>query len=117
MVPLHIHRIAHEITIIVSGSAKTAHIFGRDGRFASSEENQSPGSLIYSPPMSGHEWFNLSNTSMLGNLVFGLPVFRGNLYVEPDDPRLLEGDEPFSFDAVEELAAFLKGEEEASNHG
>ena len=106
-VPLHIHRLTHEATLIVSGQAEVTQIFGREGQTARREGTYSPGTLIYSPPFCGHKWVNRAKTEMQANLVFAVPPFDGNFYVSEDDPRLLNGGEPFVYDPDEALKSIL----------
>lgn len=106
-VPLHIHRKTHEATVIVTGEPEVTQIFGRDGHAARIEGVRGPGTLIYSPPYTGHKWVNRAMDAMQGNLVFAAPAFTGNFYVEENDPRMLEGGEPFIYDPDDALEKFL----------
>jgi hypothetical protein len=109
--PLHIHRKANEATVIVDGVAEVTHVFGKDGALVTRQGRFPPGSLIASPPFCGHRWFNPSKTQKLGNLVFTLPRFDGNLYVQPDDARLQKGGEPFLYDPARDLEEIAAGAE------
>jgi hypothetical protein len=104
--PLHVHRAADEATLIVSGRARVLQIWGRDGKLQRRVETHGPGWLIHSPPLTGHEWVNPDPREAVANLVFSVPPFQGNLYVRPDDPRLLQGGEPARLQPTAELAAF-----------
>jgi uncharacterized RmlC-like cupin family protein len=110
-VPLHVHREAEEVTLLVNGEASILQIWGRNGERVEESGVYGPGTLIQSPPMCAHEWFNPSQDKMLGNLVFALPSFLGNLYLKPEDPRPLEGGEPFRYSVEDDLRAFAAGEE------
>jgi len=112
MTPLHVHRSEDEATIIVSGEAQVLQIFGRGGERATREGVYRPGELISSPAWCGHEWVNPHADRMQGNLVFAVPPFHGNLHLRPDDPRLLQGGEPFVYDPHAELAAFAASGED-----
>jgi len=111
--PLHIHRKTHEATVIVSGQAAVQQRWGERGAFAERQGTHVPGELIASPPLTGHAWFNRDEERMLGNLVFATPPFDGNLYVTPENPRMLQGSAPFVFQPTEALKAFTAGTEPA----
>ncbi|MDX1389467.1 MAG: cupin domain-containing protein [Acidobacteriota bacterium] len=113
-VPLHIHPETHEVSVIVTGEPAVLQIYGRDGAVARLEGVYGPGTAIYSPPLCGHAWVNDSTDMMIGNLVFSAPSFVGNLYIEEDDPRLLEGGEPFVYDPDAALERLLAGSESFS---
>lgn len=106
MVPLHVHPHGEEATIVVTGAPEILHVYGRDGARARTRAVREPGTLIDSPPLSGHKWMNHDEKHMQGNLVFSVPPFGGNLYVEEDDPRLLRGAAP-SFFTPDSLLALL----------
>jgi hypothetical protein len=95
--PLHVHRTTHEATAIVSGEPEVLHVYGRDGRLVSVPSRPTPGTVLYSPPLCGHEWVNRTG-ALQGNLVFASPPFDGNLYVDDDDGRMLDGDSPQTWD-------------------
>lgn len=107
--PLHIHRRSHEVTAIVSGSPEVLQIHGRNGKHHRREGTYRPGVLVYSPPFCGHKWVNPAKDRMQGNLVFASPRFDGNLYVEQDDARLIQGGEPVIYEPDAELSVFLAG--------
>jgi uncharacterized RmlC-like cupin family protein len=103
--PLHIHRTEEEVTVIASGVAKVTQRYGDHGKAATKTATYNPGSIIESGAFCGHEWLNPSDDAPLGNLVFSVPAFDGNFYVGADDPRLLRGKEPFSYDPTADLEA------------
>ncbi len=109
--PLHIHRKTHEATVIVAGQAEVHQRWGEGGTFTERQGPHVPGELIASPPLTGHAWFNRDEERMLGNLVFATPPFDGNLYVTPENPRMLQGTAPFVFQPAEALQAFTAGTE------
>jgi mannose-6-phosphate isomerase-like protein (cupin superfamily) len=109
--PLHIHRRTFEATVIVDGNASVTQVWGMDGALTSRKTDVGPGVLIASPPFCGHQWDNTSKTAKLGNLVFGLPQFDGNLYVKADDPRMKQGGEPFVYDPARDLQEVAAGAE------
>jgi uncharacterized RmlC-like cupin family protein len=104
--PLHLHRKTHEATVIVAGQAEVHHRWGERGSLTEHRGTYSPGELIASSPLTGHAWFNRSEAQMLGNLVFASPPFDGNLYVEPQNPRMLAGSAPFTFTPTQALRDF-----------
>ncbi len=109
--PLHIHRKTHEATVIVAGQAEVQQRWGERGTLTERQGTHAPGELIASPPLTGHAWFNRDEERMLGNLVFATPPFDGNLYVTPENPRMLQGTAPFVFQPAEALQAFTAGTE------
>jgi len=90
MCPLHIHRTTREATIVVRGNPEVVHVHGEDDTLVRSERRVPPGQLVYSPPFTGHQWTNVDDAPQ-GNLVIASPKFDGNLYLHPDDPRMLPG--------------------------
>lgn len=105
MCPLHIHRSTHEATLIVTGSADVRHVYAVDGERVETHTEHGVGSLIASPPFSGHEWDNKTGAHQ-GNLVIAYPGFDGNLYVRPDDPRLMQGGPPFDYHPLQDAEDF-----------
>jgi hypothetical protein len=108
--PLHLHRVAHEVTVVVSGGPEVLQIYPEAGKLQRRAAPVEPGTLVYSPPFCGHQWRNRDPARMQANLVFSAPPFEGNFYVEADDPRLLKGGEPARFTPSELLARLRPGE-------
>jgi len=106
-VPLHIHRTTEEATVILTGAPRVTLAFARNGKRATLEQTARPGTLIYSPPFTGHEWFNPDPKGMQANLVFASPSFDGNFYLKSTDRRLLKGGEPLVYDPDRSLRTFL----------
>ena len=102
--PLHIHRTTNEATIIVTGEPDVLQIWGPDQE--RSEDRFGPGTLVASPPFTGHEWDNNSPLHQ-ANLVLAYPSFDGNLYLREGDPRMDAGTEPFAYHPSEDLGAFV----------
>lgn len=110
MVPLHIHPAGEEATIIVTGAPEVVQVHGApSGVPIRDDAVRREGTLIYSPPSCGHKWVNHDREHMQGNLVFSVPQFPGNLYVEEDDPRLRGGGAPAVFTADALLDALPEG--------
>ncbi len=103
MCPMHIHRTTHEATVIVSGQPKVVHVYGEAGSLTRVERRVPPGQLVYSRPLTGHQWTNVESTPQ-GNLVFAAPRFDGNLYLHTDDDRMLPGPPPTLIDPATALA-------------
>ena len=121
IVPLHIHRKSHEATFIVSGTADVTHVFGARG----SERrltHAAPGALIVSPPLCGHAWKNVepeggsgsgaSPRGVQANLVFEVPPFDGNFYLDDSDLARADGSPPVVYDLPAELADFARSGEQ-----
>jgi hypothetical protein len=109
--PLHLHPGPDEVTVIVGGEADTTHVFGVDGKAVTRTGRRAPGTVVRSPPFCGHEWAPADPDVVQGNLVFASPSFSGNYFTKPDDPRLLEGAEPFIYQPDEDLAALAQAPE------
>jgi hypothetical protein len=109
--PLHIHPGPDEVTVIVGGDANVTHVHGVDGKAVTQTGRRSPGMLVRSPAYCGHEWVPASPGAVQGNLVFASPLFQGNYYLKPDDPRLLQGSEPFFYEPAADLEALTRGSE------
>lgn len=110
--PLHVHPGGEEATVIVSGSADVAHRWGEAGEVATSTRRVHEGAVIASPSLCGHEWVNASADATLGNLVISMPPYETNVYVRPEDPRMLQGSAPATFEVDDaELAALARGGE------
>ena len=107
--PLHLHRITEEATIIVGGVAEVTQTWGASGALTTRQGRYTAGSLVRSAAFCGHEFRNPSSEHMLGNLVIAAPPFDGNLYVRPEDPRMLRGAEPFNLDLAAAHARFASG--------
>jgi len=107
MVPLHIHPTSSEATVIVSGRPEVESVFWRNGAPAREKQVYGAGTLIYSPPFCGHAWVNTSAKEMQANLVFTVPPFAGNFYVQENDPRLKQAGAPVVVDPDEALQSFL----------
>lgn len=105
--PLHIHRITEEATVIVSGAPIVSAAYGRRGKRESLKLAPRPGALIFSPPFTGHEWFNPDTRGMQANLVFAAPPFDGNFYLKEADRRLLKGIKPTVIDPEPAMRSFL----------
>lgn len=105
--PLHIHRATEEATVIVTGTPRLTLVFARDGKRETRNVAAGPGKTIFSPPFTGHEWFNPDPKGMQANLMFASPPFDGNFYLKPADRRLLKGTEPLIWDPDDSLRAFL----------
>ncbi len=103
MCPLHIHRSTHEATVIVAGMPQVDQVWGDNGGLVSHQKRASPGDLVVSKPYCGHAWSNLEPT-LQANLVIASPRFDGNLYLYPDDQRMLPGPPPLWVHAAERLA-------------
>jgi FkbM family methyltransferase len=95
--PLHVHRRTAEATAIITGTPAVTHVFGHNGGKKTIQAVYAPGTIIASPPFSGHRWVNDSRDALQANLVFASPPFDGNLYLEPDDSRLDKGSAPEIF--------------------
>ena len=109
---LHLHEHTEEATIPVWGSPRVTQRFGADGAIAAKVAQYPEGTLIVSHPDCAHEWVNLSKTEGHASLVFTLGApFPGNLFVRPDDPRILQGAPPSVLDANADLEAFARGPE------
>ncbi|MBN9686881.1 hypothetical protein JYJ93_30980 [Corallococcus sp. NCSPR001] len=106
--PLHIHRAPYEATVIISGEAHVWQVWGESGQRRERRGVHGPGALVASAPFTGHEWRNPAEERTLGNLVFTVPGFDGNLYVPPEDARLLRGTAPFAEEPREALTALRK---------
>ncbi|HJN72812.1 MAG TPA: cupin domain-containing protein [Myxococcota bacterium] len=104
--PLHVHRTANEATIIVTGSPDVAHVYAEEGERVETQEQFGPGSLVSSPPFTGHEWDNNTGAHQ-ANLVLAYPSFDGNLYLRPDDPRMDQGTAPFSYHPDDDVEDFV----------
>jgi hypothetical protein len=104
--PLHLHRSQEELTVIVGGTARVRAHYGEAGELRRHEGLHRAGSLLLMPPGSGHRFDNVSADEMLGNLVFASRPFGGNLYLDPQDPRLRSGRCPVIRDAEAEAARF-----------
>jgi mannose-6-phosphate isomerase-like protein (cupin superfamily) len=113
-VPLHLHRVTEEATVVVTGAPLVTHVYGRGGGRQTKERTVRAGTVICSPPFTGHEWFNPDARRMQANLVIASPPFDGNFYVKPGDRRLLEGGEPLIVDPDEALRAFLASDAQSS---
>lgn len=100
LTPLHIHRKPDEFAVILKGSAAVTHRYGVAGKAATRSSTYSPGFLVGTPASCGSEWFNASNEAYEANLVFMSSPSDGNLYVKPEDARLLRGADPFVWDPV-----------------
>jgi quercetin dioxygenase-like cupin family protein len=92
-VPLHIHPHADEFTVIVSGNVLTRHWYEEADSLQHVDLEQVPGTLLQIPSKAGHEWLNIGS-EFQANLVFSVPAFYGNLYLEDGDKKLLEGSTP-----------------------
>jgi hypothetical protein len=114
---LHLHEQTEEATIPVWGSPRVTQLFAAPGTSRASSsgivtkvQRYPEGTLIVSPPYCAHEWVNESKTEGHASLVFTLGgAFPGNLFVAPDDPRILQSSAPSAFDANADLAAFEAG--------
>jgi len=93
-VPLHVHKNAEEIVIIVTGRPSVGHLYGEGAEIKKSVATYFPGDLVYSAPYTGHEWFNPSINQFQANLVFSKPPFAGNFYILEDDNKLFKGSKP-----------------------
>jgi Cupin len=121
IVPLHIHRKSHEATFIVSGAADVTHVFGAGGSERRLTQ-AAPGALIVSPPLCGHAWKNVepeggsgpgaSPRGVQANLVFEVPPFDGNLYLDDSDLARADGSPPVVYDVPAELADFARSGEQ-----
>jgi hypothetical protein len=108
IVPLHIHRKSNEATFIVSGSAEVTHVFGAGGSERKTT-HATPGTLVASPPLCGHAWKNVdSGGGAQANLVFEVPPFDGNLYLDDSDLARANGPAPAVYDVPAELAEFAR---------
>jgi uncharacterized RmlC-like cupin family protein len=103
MCPLHIHRTTHEATVIVRGMPEVVHVHGATGSLKEETRRVPAGTLVYSPPFTGHQWTNVEPVPQ-GNLVIASPKFDGNLYLHPNDPRMLPGPAPTLLDPAVALA-------------
>jgi hypothetical protein len=108
--PLHLHRRAHEVSVVVSGEPEVLQVYPLSGELQRRTAPAAPGTLVYSPPLCGHAWRNRDPGRMQANLVFSAPPFEGNFYVEVDDPRLLQGTESARY-APTELLSRLRPDE------
>lgn len=106
-VAMHVHRTTEEATVIVSGAPRVSLAVSRHGKRKTSELAARPGVLIFSPPSTGHEWFNPDPRGMQANLVFASPPFDGNTYLDASDLRVLKSGEPFIFNPDDALRSFL----------
>ena len=98
MCPLHIHRTTREATVIVQGTPAVQHVYGAGSDTLIHEERRVPeGQLVASLPYCGHRWENVEDT-VQANLVIASPRFDGNLYVDPDDARMVPGPPPLVLD-------------------
>jgi hypothetical protein len=115
---LHLHERTDEATIPVWGSPRVTQRFGTTagaGRAIAAKTQTYPeGTLIVSPPSCAHQWTNESKTEGHASLVFTLGgPFPGNLFVAPDDPRILTSAAPSALDAKADLETFAAGTEPA----
>lgn len=104
--PMHLHPVSSEATIIAGGVAEVEHVWGENGTFATRTGTYEKGSLVGSPPYTGHEFHNPNADAMLANLVFTMPQFGGNFYVRRDDVRLLQGPAPYTSHPADDVPAF-----------
>jgi mannose-6-phosphate isomerase-like protein (cupin superfamily) len=112
IVPLHIHRKSNEATFIVSGSAKVTHVFGAGGSERKTTD-ATPGTLVVSPPLSGHAWKNVEpGGGAQANLVFEVPPFDGNLYLDDSDLARADGPAPIVYDVPAQLAEFVQSSDQ-----
>jgi hypothetical protein len=105
--PLHLHPGSSEATIVAGGTAEVTHAWGEGGEVRTKQGVYPTGSLVGSPAYTAHEFHNPDEHAMLANLVFTAPLFGGNFYVHPDDPRVLKGPPPTTADVVADLPAFV----------
>lgn len=105
--PLHIHRATEEATVVLTGAPRVTLVFGRDGKRATLRQVARPGTLVFSPPFTAHEWVNPDPRRMQANLVFAAPPFDGNFYLKATDPRVLKGGEPLVHDPERALRSLL----------
>jgi len=104
--PLHIHRKTEEISVIVSGIADVTQIHYQNGSIVSKRDSFKPGMVIYTPPFCGHKWINKEKRTMQANLVFSVPPFDGNFYIQDDDYRLEKGGQSQTWNPDEQLNSF-----------
>jgi len=112
ILPLHMHRMAHVAVAVVSGEPEIVQLHVTEDAVGPRSTLFGPGSLVYSPPYSGHRWTNPSSTAMHVLLVFASPPLMApldtNVYVDDDDDRLLLGGEPLVVDTKRELRSLLE---------
>jgi hypothetical protein len=107
---LHLHEHTEEATIPVWTAPRVTQRFGADGAIAEKAGRYEEGTLIVSFPNCAHQWENVSATDGHASLVFTLGgPFPGNLFVAPDDARILGAAPPFVLDSRSDLAAFATG--------
>jgi hypothetical protein len=112
---LHLHEHTEEATITVWGSPRVTQLFGAGGTVETKAARYPEGTLIVSPPDCAHEWVNLSESEGHASLVFTLGApFPGNLFVHPDDARILGSSPPQVFDAKGDLERFAQGPDRVS---
>lgn len=87
-IPLHIHRRSIEATVVVTGTPQVVQVVRKDGAPARRESVAQPGTLVSSPVRCAHEWRNDAQDLWQANLVFAVPAFDGNLFLQEDDERI-----------------------------
>lgn len=109
---LHLHERTVEATVTVMGGALVTQRYAVQAVLEETTAHHGEGTLIVSPPYCAHSWTNPSATSAHGSLVLTLgDPFPGNLFVDPDDPRILRGGEPSVFEPLPELERFTESGE------
>ena len=108
--PLHLHENTEEATVLVMNEALITQRFGGGPSIVETSGERTEGTVLMSPAECAHSWANPSFERAHASLVFTLGApFSGNVYVGPDDPRILSAGSPSSFDALAELSSFRSG--------
>lgn len=96
--PLHLHKQADELTVIISGRPLVTQLNVADNEIVAEQREYPQFTLVSSPAYCGHEWENISSAEVQANLVFAMPTFNGNFYVRDDDPQLLQCSEAVAWE-------------------
>jgi hypothetical protein len=112
IIPLHIHEHTVEATVPVIGRPIVTQVFPSDGGVETKKDRYDEGTLIVSPQNCAHEWQNALTDEYHGSLVFTLGAsFRGNLFVDAGDPRILTSSPPTILDPGARFDAFVASEQ------
>ncbi len=107
-VPLHIHERSVEATVPVMGSADVTQRFASGQSIDTRKGRYDEGTLVVSPRDCAHEWVNPLARDYHASLVFTLGHgFTFNLFVGPDDPRILASSPPTILDPGQTFDEFV----------